>query len=83
MSKAPRPTQSTNGGGSHIAADVNNGNIVRTTLLLPEALDVNLSLWCLRNRVRKNAGIVQILTTFLGSEGMQPTRTTMEIKVGY
>ena len=82
MPKAARPADSQTRNGTANAVASPNGNTVRTTLILPELLDWNLAAWCLANRVRKNEGIVKILTQFLGSEGLQPNRTP-EIKIGY
>ena len=56
---------------------------VRTTVALPETVLLNLSIWCARNKLRRNEGIVQILAQFLVSEGLQPDKSPKEIIVSY
>ena len=83
MPKTARSAES-NGNGAHSVTPSSNGaaGAIRTTIILPEALDWNLAAWCVRNRFRKNEGIVQILTRFLASQGLQPDRAP-DIKIGY
>ena len=82
MPRTARPAESTTANGTQNGFPGAHSQTVRTTLLLPETLDLNLAAWCLQNRVRKNEGIVTILTRFLGSQGFQPGKKP-DIKVGY
>jgi len=54
---------------------------VRTSIMLPRALDENLSLYTLRNRASKSEIIAKLLVEFLTQEGYQPLkRPKLEVK---
>ena len=74
-----------NGSVAALAFDLDaiDSESVRTTVALPETVLVNLSIWCARNKIRRNEGIVKIIAQFLASEGLQPDKTPKEITVSY
>jgi hypothetical protein len=58
-----------------IPADAVNGNgTMRTTVLLPIPLNVNLELFALKTGEPKGEVIRKALTEYLGKNGFEPTR---------
>jgi hypothetical protein len=47
-------------------------NLVRTTVVIPDALDQNLAAWCLVSGQTKSEALKRALTEFLLKEGLQP-----------
>jgi hypothetical protein len=57
------------------------GQTVRTSIVLPQALDENLGLYALSNRTSKSEVIAKLLIEFLTREGYQPLkRPKVEVK---
>lgn len=55
----------------------------RTTVVVPEALDRNLALWCAKTGSTKSDIITRLLSDFLSSEGFQPHRRPRTVEVQY
>ena len=56
---------------------------IRTTIVLPEALDQNLELYALQKGVPKVEVIKHALHEHLTAEGLQPGRSPRNIEVKY
>jgi len=58
---------------------------VRTTLVLPMALDRNLEIYCRQNGTGKSRLIEKLLFDFLSTQGLRPDKTpkSVEFNVSY
>ena len=58
---------------------------VRTTIVLPQALDRNLEIYCAKTGTGKSKVVEKILFDSLTAEGLQPDRTptSVEVNVSY
>lgn len=56
-------------------------NHVRTTIVLPSALDHNLEIFCAREGKSKNEVVISALGTVLQEAGLQPMKQPKEIKI--
>ena len=56
-------------------------NHVRTTIVLPSALDQNLEIFCAREGKSKNEVVITALRTLLQKEGFQPLKQPKTIKI--
>lgn len=54
---------------------------VRTTIVLPMALDRNLEIYCAKVGTGKSKIIEKVLFEFLSAEGLQPDRTPKSVEV--
>jgi hypothetical protein len=54
---------------------------VRTTIVLPQALDRNLEIYCAKVGTGKSKVIEKILFEFLTKEGLHPDRTPKSVEV--
>jgi hypothetical protein len=66
-------------------ANLRGDHPVRTTVVLPIALDRNLEIYCAKTGKGKSKVIERILFDFLAAEGLQPDRTpkSIELNVSY
>jgi hypothetical protein len=58
---------------------------VRTTIVLPAALDQNLEIFCAQNGSTKNKAVIQALYVMLKKAGLNPTKlpTSVKFNVSY
>lgn len=64
-------------GTSHVAGR----NHVRTTMVLPAALDQNLEIYCARKATTKNKAVIEALKTMLKKDGLDPLKLPKTIKI--
>ncbi len=58
-------------------------SFVRTTVVLPVALDANLGVYALQHNLQKGKVVAQLLDKYLRKEGFQPDKMPREIVVSY
>ena len=58
---------------------------VRTTIVLPAALDQNLEIFCAKETKTKNQAVIKALTIMLEGAGLEPLRLpkSVEVNVSY
>ena len=68
-------------------SESNNGNgkngTVRMTIILPENLDWNLTVWCANTGESKSELIQRVVHDFLVAQGLQPDRRPARVAVSY
>jgi hypothetical protein len=54
---------------------------VRTTIVLPTALDQNLEIFCAKETQTKNQAVIRALTAMLEEAGLEPLRPPKSVRV--
>lgn len=54
---------------------------VRTTIVLPAALDQNLEIFCAKETKTKNQAVIKALTAMLETAGLEPLRSPKSVRV--
>jgi hypothetical protein len=54
---------------------------VRTTIVLPVALDQNLEIFCAKETQTKNQAVIKALTAMLKDAGLEPLRLPRSVRV--
>lgn len=64
---------------------VSRRDYVRTTIVLPAALDQNLEIFCAKETKTKNQAVIKALTAMLEDAGLQPLSRpkSVEVNVSY
>jgi hypothetical protein len=59
---------------------VSRRNHIRTTIVLPAALDQNLEIFCAREGKSKNEAVIQALKTMLEEAGLEPLKLPRSVR---
>jgi len=62
-------------------SDQNHGFTVRTTIVLPMALDRNLELYCSKAGSSKSKLVERLLFDFLSTQGFRPDKTPKSVEM--
>ncbi len=63
------------------SSEATHREYVRTTIVLPAALDQNLEIYCAREAKTKNEAVIEALKTMLKKGGLEPLRLPKTVKV--
>ncbi len=73
---------STNGlSANDSPSDQNQGFTVRTTIVLPMALDRNLEIYCSKSGSSKSKLVERLLFDFLSIQGFRPDKTPKSVEM--
>jgi hypothetical protein len=64
-----------------VAARAPRRNHIRTTIVLPAALDQNLEIFCATEASSKNDAVVRALRVMLKKAGLEPLKPPTSVKV--
>lgn len=70
-------------GSSDGTAPESNGSVVRTTIIIPEALDANLGIVAARHGVSKSQMFRKAVEDLVRGEKLDPTRQPKKVLVEY
>jgi hypothetical protein len=62
-------------------SDRNQGFTVRTTIVLPMALDRNLEIYCSKSGSSKSKLVERLLFDFLSTQGFRPDKTPKSVEM--